>query len=297
MDRSAHSAPPATNDRLRVPAGVVRDRILTAAFTLVQTGGPDAMRLDAVASGAGISKATLYRHFRNRANLLGALASERGMAPGLDVPDRRAIILDATVRLIGLQGLRATTMEQIADDAGISPAALYWHFQSKEALCQAVIVRISPIAEVDEFFSVRCTGDLRADLRAFVSLVVGELGSRLTTHLRLAAELPGQTDAFRTFFLANGPLPVWKRVGAYFDEQASKGTLIEAPTMARVLTFGGMLMAGVLTRNVFGDALGVSVEDYAVQAVDTFLTGQATDAYRNTLGGSNDASSRPGEAP
>jgi len=34
-----------------------------------------------------------------------------------------------------------------------------------------------------------------------------------------------------------------------------------------------------------------------VQAVDTFLTGQATDAYRNTLGGSNDATSRPGEAP
>jgi len=300
-----------TNDRVRVPVGeakrietrgrlavaVVRDRILTAAFTLVQSGGPDCMRLDAVASGAGISKATLYRHFRSRAILLDALAGERGMATGLEAPDRRAVIIDATVRLVGLQGLRATTMDQIAFAAGISPAALYWHFENKEALCQAVILRVSPIATIEEFFATKCSGDIRTDLLALVRLVVGDLGSRLTTCVRLAGELPGQTDAFRDFFLANGPLPVWRRVGTYFDEQVRLGALKPAPTLPRVLTFGGILFAGVLTRNIFGDALQVSVDEFAVQAVDTFLTGQATDAYRNTLGGSNDARSRPGEAP
>ncbi len=293
MDEPALSAVPKRIDRSRVPTGVVRDRILTAAFTLVQTGSADAMRLDDVASGAGISKATLYRHFRRRTSLLDALAAERGMATGLEAPDRRAVIIDATVRLVGLQGLRATTMEQIAFAAGISSAALYWHFESKEALCQAVIVRISPIATVEEFFATKCSGDIRTDLLAFVCLVVGDLGSRLTTCVRLAGELPGQTDAFREFFLDNGPLPVWRRVGAYFDEQVRLGALKPAPTLPRVLTFGGMLIAGVLTRNVFGDALRVSVEEFAVQAVDTFLTGQATDAYRTAVSRAEHAGMHP----
>lgn len=293
MDKPARSALPTTIDRSRVPSGVVRDRILTAAFTLVQTGGPDAMRLDGVASGAGISKATLYRHFRNRATLLDALAAERGMATGLETPDRRAVIIDAAMRLVGLQGLRATTMEQIAVAAGISSAALYWHFESKEALCQAVIVRVSPSATVEEFFATKCSGEIRTDLLALVRLVVGDLGSRLTTCVRLAGELPGQTDAFRDFFLANGPLPVWRRVGDYFDEQVRLGALKPAPTLPRVLTFGGMLIAGVLTRNIFGDALQVSVEDFAVQAVDTFLTGQATDAYRTAIGRAEHAGPLP----
>ncbi len=77
------------------------------------------------------------------------------MATGLETPDRRAVIIDATVRLVGLQGSRSTTMDQTAVATGISTAALDSHLESKPGRCQAVVLRVSPTATMVEFFSNR----------------------------------------------------------------------------------------------------------------------------------------------
>jgi len=53
--------------------------------------------------------------------------------------DRRQRILAAAQRLLTRNGSRGTTLGQIAREAGVSPAGLLHHFESKEQLLNAVL--------------------------------------------------------------------------------------------------------------------------------------------------------------
>ena len=53
----------------------------------------------------------------------------------------REQILEAALPLFSHQGYGATSMRQIADDAGLSIGNLYHHFGSKEAIFQTLIER------------------------------------------------------------------------------------------------------------------------------------------------------------
>jgi AcrR family transcriptional regulator len=53
--------------------------------------------------------------------------------------DRRQRILAVAQRLLTRNGWRATTLGQIAKEAGVSPAGLLHHFESKEQLLHAVL--------------------------------------------------------------------------------------------------------------------------------------------------------------
>src|ERR1700755_1778137 len=53
--------------------------------------------------------------------------------------ERRARILEVAQRLLARNGWRGTTLGQIAKEAGVSPAGLLHHFESKEQLLHAVL--------------------------------------------------------------------------------------------------------------------------------------------------------------
>ena len=55
---------------------------------------------------------------------------------------REEAILDATNRLLGDKGYEAMSMDDIATEVGIAKGSLYKHFESKEALAAAVMVRL-----------------------------------------------------------------------------------------------------------------------------------------------------------
>lgn len=57
-------------------------------------------------------------------------------------PERRARIIDAARYLILRQGLRATSMEAIAKQAGIAKPTLYGYFPDKDAVFGAIIAEI-----------------------------------------------------------------------------------------------------------------------------------------------------------
>jgi AcrR family transcriptional regulator len=58
----------------------------------------------------------------------------------MDVRDRRQIIVERAAALFARQGVAATTVRQIADEAGILSGSLYHHFSSKDAIVEAVVV-------------------------------------------------------------------------------------------------------------------------------------------------------------
>ncbi|WP_067679720.1 TetR/AcrR family transcriptional regulator [Nocardia miyunensis] len=61
-------------------------------------------------------------------------------APTTQVVDR---LLDAAQILLARKGIRATTVSEVAEEAGVSRAWLYRHFPDKPALLGAAIVRLN----------------------------------------------------------------------------------------------------------------------------------------------------------
>jgi AcrR family transcriptional regulator len=65
-------------------------------------------------------------------------ALDQKTEPRADTKDR---ILDAAERLFAEQGFEAASLRQITSEAGVNLAAINYHFQSKEQLLQAVVMR------------------------------------------------------------------------------------------------------------------------------------------------------------
>jgi AcrR family transcriptional regulator len=70
--------------------------------------------------------------------------------------DRKQRILEVARRLLARNGWRNTTLAQIAGEAGVTPAGLLHHFESKEQLLHAVL----DARDLDDDLHADRTGDL-----------------------------------------------------------------------------------------------------------------------------------------
>ena len=89
-----------------------RARLLDAATTLLRTGGPSAVTVDAVLRGANVARATLYRHFPSGNDLLAA--AFQSLIPPAPMPPEDGSLRD---RLMAL-------MEAWAEHIAEAPALL-----------------------------------------------------------------------------------------------------------------------------------------------------------------------------
>src|SRR3990170_5175525 len=71
----------------------------------------------------------------------GAALSTKGIAARRTRrgPHTRKQILDASLRLFSERGFARTTVRDIAHEAGITDAAIYYHFKSKRELLEALV--------------------------------------------------------------------------------------------------------------------------------------------------------------
>ncbi len=75
--------------------------------------------------------------------------------------DRRELILSVAQRFLARNGWRSTSLAQIAREAGLTPAGLLHHFESKDQLLHAVL----DARDNDDDARVDRTGDLVEQLR------------------------------------------------------------------------------------------------------------------------------------
>lgn len=68
-------------------------------------------------------------------------AKSRGPSAGASKGGRRQEILDAARSCLIESGFAATRMDDVARRAGVSKGGLYFHFESKQALVEAVVAR------------------------------------------------------------------------------------------------------------------------------------------------------------
>jgi AcrR family transcriptional regulator len=76
--------------------------------------------------------------------------------------DRKQRILAVAQRLLTRNGWRNTTLAQIAGEAGVSPAGLLHHFESKEQLLHAVL----DVRDADDDAHADRAGDLISEIAA-----------------------------------------------------------------------------------------------------------------------------------
>ena len=77
---------------------------------------------------------------------------------------------DHALKLADADGLDALTIRKLAQDLGVTPMALYWHFRSKEDLLEGVAERVW--GEIDVTSTVRRRG---RSFRALLESLVGVL--------------------------------------------------------------------------------------------------------------------------
>src|SRR5208282_4504080 len=78
--------------------------------------------------------------------------------------DRKQRILAVAQRLLTRNGWRTTTLAQIASEAGVSPAGLLHHFESKEQLLHAVL----DVRDADDLAHVDMEGDVIEQLERVI---------------------------------------------------------------------------------------------------------------------------------
>ena len=86
--------------------------------------------------------------------------------------NRRAEIVEATIRLVARQGVTGASIRQIASEAGVTEGALYRHFESKDDLCQQAYQQI--------------VADMTAEKEQILNSGVYSLASRLREWIRLS---------------------------------------------------------------------------------------------------------------
>jgi len=88
--------------------------------------------------------------------------------------ETRARIVDAALRLFRKQGFDATTMRDIAAEAGVATGAAYYYFRSKEELVMAFYMRTAEEARTLLPKRIEKTTDLHKRLRSIIDLKLAQ---------------------------------------------------------------------------------------------------------------------------
>lgn len=169
------------------------------------------------------------------------MTSHAATAERKDALSRRREIADAALKVIAEQGLGRFTAVAIAREVGLTDAALFRHFPTKEAIVLAAIGRVEeqllahipepegdPIARLGRFFEARV-----ASIHENPGL------ARLVASDQLAQAAPPEGVA-RVVALRRRSVEF---VGGCLDEAAAAGLLAEGiePDVARTLVLGAIL--------------------------------------------------------
>lgn len=162
----------------------------------------------------------------------------------------RLAIEDAALELYMDQGYHATSMRQIADQAGLALGGIYNHFKSKEEIFEAIIIDKHPYKKILPIVLSTKTDNLEEFLANAMQIVIRELSSEpyyMKLMLIELVEFNGKHGASLLKLIAPEILPVFERL-----VKSRKDLRVTNPAMLMRSFFGmflsyfltGMLMSG-----------------------------------------------------
>jgi TetR/AcrR family transcriptional regulator, mexJK operon transcriptional repressor len=191
----------------------------------------------------------------------------------------RAAVLEAATTLFLRNGYPATTMDDIADTAGVSKRTVYNNFTDKEALFREVVTAATGIAEE---FAADAAAELADpdDLPAALSALAHRLAAAATNPrvVRLRRLLIGEAHRFPDLaaeYYRLAPGRVMSTLAAAFESLALQGRLQLTDPRRAAEQFAFLVLGAALDRAMFDgrdktpdtDSLGRAAE----HGVRTFL--------------------------
>lgn len=168
-------------------------------------------------------------------------------------PDRRKEILEAALRTFGRKGYAAATNADIAREAGVTAAALYYYFPSKADLFKAALTErsamLKPIlAQVREQLAALPP---QLVLSAVVDTMTGFLSEERTVALIsiLLSEGPRSpelVELWQSQFVA----PASSILFEYIRVQVERGTIRPIDPRTLFLMMGGPIISGTIMRDL-----------------------------------------------
>lgn len=172
------------------------------------------------------------------------------MTKRLKASERKAAILAVAKVLFSDKGYHGVAVDEIARRVGVSPAILYRHFPSKEALYEEVLNQIACKRESYVEAVVQSDGSFSEVLRMITRRYV-ESVSRDPDYLRmeLQSALEG-SDATRQFF-ENRWRPFTDYIEVTIRELQPTGAVQQTDGRIAALMFQGMLREALYAKCIF----------------------------------------------
>ena len=196
--------------------------------------------------------------------------------------ERRIQILREAARCFGTRGFRGTTTRDVAAAVGITEAALYRHFPSKEAMYAAIIDARTAVPTMVSALEPHAAA--RDDRRVFTQLALAIVASVESDpsflRLLLYSALEGHEMA-RPFYETR-MRALREFLSRYIAERAREGAFRQVDPVLAARAFVGMVADHLLARTVFGqrDPHAESPERVAEGFTDIFLEGVRADPPR-----------------
>lgn len=193
-------------------------------------------------------------------------------------PDRRQEILDAALHIFAEKGYSATTNADIARAAGVTPAALYYYFASKEELFRAVVTQrrahLEPTVAsfgLEEILAIPPRELFTAMLHGMVTFFSEE---RTQAILKIVmAEAPRDPSIMEIW--QEQVISIVSLIIPYLEHQMEQGIIKRMDPRLFFLALMGPLMATVITRDLLQLPMiqGVSNEEMVRTVIETTLEG------------------------
>jgi AcrR family transcriptional regulator len=250
--------------------GQARERIISVASRLLSKG--DQRSVTDIAGAAGVSRATFYRAFPSRAELIEALELE-------PEPDTRQRVLEAALRLLRTQTLAGLSMDELAAEAGISRANLYRLFPGKAAVFRGILLAYSPFEPV---MAILARADDRPPEQVVPEIVLAAyrtVAGRTGIVRTLLLEVTSMTPEFEQTFAETG-LRAFGTLAGYLAAQMSAGRLRPMHPMLAVQSLVGGVMLHLLAEPIMSKAMvnAPAGEAAALQLANLWLRGMRPEA-------------------
>lgn len=193
--------------------------------------------------------------------------------------EKRAAIMHAAKRLFTTQGFDGTSMDAIANAAGVSKLTVYSHYQDKERLFSAAVACVCQEQMPAEIFTADLKGPLREQLltiaRAFFALITSE--EALAVHRTIIANAR-QSPKLAELFWEAGPKRTQEGFEAFLRAEVGAGKLEIADLHRAASQFFCLLKGECHARMEFGCGEPLTqreIDEHLSATVDVFLRAYA----------------------
>jgi TetR/AcrR family acrAB operon transcriptional repressor len=186
-------------------------------------------------------------------------------------------ILDAAEKLFVEQGVSRTTLQHIASAAGVTRGAIYWHFDDKGALFNAMMERVTlPLEAELQVLDAAGVADPLDNLRNYVLAVLRRTvedpqARRVFEIASLKVEFVDEMDAVRC--RRRGSMANWMERAERHLRLAVERGLVASALDVRMVALSMWTMIDGLIRTWMFDPTGFDLLQLGRCVVDPYLQG------------------------